>query len=368
MPFITREIDMRTIIDGMAYDTDTAEFIAQGDHDHPASGASWSLYRTPNGAFFEVYVGHDGVVEEINPFTNKQARRFLEKTANHLVEKYFGPMPEAYPPAPLRFSRRTVIAAIELLERLTHAQLTRFALKLGPEFLRRVGLPPQSVANRLNNLISIVDAAPEQHLDNGELLRDALVDAAVGLIPHEREYDWQEPPSLRPSEAAFLRALEVDGFTVSGGELRRTLPVDVGLPTAQSEIDRLIEKHGFTTAKGHLKQALDAHARGNWAAANSQIRTFMDALLDEIAVNLDPTASSLSSGQPRRTKLASIGFLSRELNEWDDNGLGFVNGLMKRLHPQGSHPGLSDDDDSTFRLHVVLLTAQLLLARFDTWR
>jgi hypothetical protein len=58
---------------------------------------------------------------------------------------------------------------------------------------------------------------------------------------------------------------------------------------------------------------------------------------------------------------------SRELNEWDDNGLGFINGLMKRLHPKGSHPGLPDEEDSTFRLHIVLLTARLLLTRFDTW-
>jgi hypothetical protein len=44
-----------------------------------------------------------------------------------------------------------------------------------------------------------------------------------------------------------------------------------------------------------------------------------------------------------------------------------MNGLANRLHPKGSHPGLSDNEDSTFRLHVVLLTARLLLTRFDTW-
>jgi len=127
-----------------------------------------------------------------------------------------------------------------------------------------VGSPPLSIANRLNNLIGMVDHSPEQVLDTGELLRDVLVETAVSLLPREPEYDWQEPPSLRPNEAAFLRALELDGFTVSGGELRRALPVDVELPGAQSEIDRLIEKHGLSTAKGHLKQALDAHARANW--------------------------------------------------------------------------------------------------------
>jgi hypothetical protein len=186
--------------------------------------------------------------------------------------------------------------------------------------------------------------------------------------PRER-FSWEceddtEPEPVTP-DAAFRRALEVDGFVVSGSTLHRALPVDVGL--AQSEVDRLLEKHSFATARGHLREALDAHGRGGWAAANSQIRTFLDALLDEVTLRLDPTAAALGSGNPRRTKLAVQGFLSRELNEWDDNGLGFINGLMKRLHPKGSHPELSDEEDSTFRLHVVLLTARLLLTRFDTW-
>jgi hypothetical protein len=265
------------------------------------------------------------------------------------------------------FSRRTIIAAIEMLEVFTHAELTRFLLKLGPEFQHRVGAG--SIAQRLNGLISTVDQwPPDQPLETGELLPDILVEWGVArLPPAEPGYPDEEPPTLRPNEAAFVRALELDGFTVSAGVLRRLLPVELGLPTVQSEIERLLEKHRLTTPRGHLTEALDAHARGSWAAANSQIRTFLDALLDEIAAKLDPTAASMSSRQARRTKLAALGFLSRDLNEWDDKGLGFVNGLAKRLHPMGSHPGLSNDDDSTFRLHVVLLTARLLLARFDTW-
>jgi hypothetical protein len=69
--------------------------------------------------------------------------------------------------------------------------------------------------------------------------------------------------------------------------------------------------------------------------------------------------------RPRRSKLASLGFLSQSLNEWDNNGLGFIKGLVKRLRPHGSHPGLSDQEDSAFRLHTVLVTARLLLVRFD---
>jgi hypothetical protein len=134
---------------------------------------------------------------------------------------------------------------------------------------------------------------------------------------------------------------------------------------AENETTRLLQKHGFETAKGHLDQALDAHGRGDWAAANSQIRTYFDALLDNIAEKLDASAASLGSGQPRRARLGALGFLARHLHEWDDDGRGFINGLVRRLHPDGAHPGLSDEEDSTFRLHVVLITGRLLLTRFD---
>lgn len=271
-----------------------------------------------------------------------------------------------------RFSRHTIISAAEMMEGKfdTHASLTRQLLKLDPRLAARCDA--RTLKDRFNQLIKFFDEDPNRRLDNGELLWDKFVETAVSWLrpPPETDDAWwmgDAKAQAETPEAIFRRALELDGFIVSGKTLHRTLPVDVGLPAAQSEVDRLLEKHELTTSKGHLKQALAAHGRGDWAAANSQIRTFLDALLDEIAVKIDPAAASLGSGQPRRTRLASKGFLSRDLNEWDDNGLGFINGLMKRLHPQGSHPGLSDDDDSTFRLHVVLLTARLMLIRFDTW-
>lgn len=271
----------------------------------------------------------------------------------------------------LRFSRRTVIAAAEMMEAElgTHASLTRQLLKLDPRLAARCDAG--SLADRFNHLIKFFDEDPSYRLDDGELLWDKFVEAAVSFLRPPAEIDdWlmgegDAKAEAQTPEAAFRRALELDGFIVSGKTLHRALPVDMGLPTAQSEVDRLLEKHGLVTAKGHLRQALDAHGRGDWAAANAQIRTFFDALLDEIAVKIDSTALGLGSGQPRRTLLASKGFLSRDLNEWDDKGLGFINGLAKRLHPKGAHPGLSDDDDSTFRLHVVLLTTRSLLTRFD---
>ena len=142
---------MRRIIDGKAHDTETATEVASGSNDHELSDASWSLYRTAAGAWFEVAAGHDGVVEEFQPLTDGAARRWLERHANKLVEKYFGQAPEASSAdhKGLRFSRRTLVAAIGVLECLTHASLSRFLYDLGPDFSELAGDESISLSKRL---------------------------------------------------------------------------------------------------------------------------------------------------------------------------------------------------------------------------
>jgi hypothetical protein len=167
----------------------------------------------------------------------------------------------------------------------------------------------------------------------------------------------------------LLRSIERDGFTIGeDGVLRRMLPEELDLPTADDEVHLLLDTYRLVTPKGHLDQGIRAHSDGDWAAANSQFRTFLESLFDEIALLVDPThAPPTSTGETRRQLLANLPtpFISRQLNEWSNDGKNFINGTFKRLHPQGSHPGLSDEEDSTFRLHLVLLTARLFLRRLD---
>ena len=58
------------------------------------SMAWWALYQTRHGAFFKVLVDHDGETTTWTPLSDAEAQTLLEERANHLVEKYFGPMPE----------------------------------------------------------------------------------------------------------------------------------------------------------------------------------------------------------------------------------------------------------------------------------
>ena len=260
-----------------------------------------------------------------------------------------------------QFSRRTIVAAIDVLNfKLKQAETSRFLLKAGREIHDAVSVEGIAVRKRMNDLIKFVDDHPGYVTDDGSL-ETVIIRKAVTLLPSDHEDIWW------PEEDKFRRVLQQDGFDVANGCLISALPKDIKLPSVKSELMLLLERLEFSEAKGHLEQALDNHARGYWASANSQLRTFFEALLDKMAEDLDSSVHAVGSGQPSREKLAKLNFLSIQLNEWDDRGKGFINGLIKRLHPAGAHPGLSDEDDSTFRLHIVLITARLLLRRYDRW-
>ena len=160
-----------------------------------------------------------------------------------------------------------------------------------------------------------------------------------------------------------------DGYTLSDdGSLLRDLPLIADLPEANDELFSLLDEINLPVAKGHLDQAINNHAAGNWAAANSQLRTFLENIFNELSIRLDTTKGtdpSLSS-ENRRSRLAAITppFLLEFLGEWSDDGKNFVNGVFKRLHPAGSHPGLSDEEDCTFRLHMNLIIGRHYLRRF----
>jgi hypothetical protein len=220
---------------------------------------------------------------------------------------------------------------------------------------------------RLNELMTIYDKDPDQRLDDGELLSEAIVAKAAAFIPPTPDFEWSAPPEEGPQIIALRAALARDGFTVVNGAIRSTLPIELGIAAAEDETTRMLKSGPFPVSRGHLEQALDAHDRGDLAAANSQTRAFYESLLDEIAIAIDPSLAGSGKGEARRARLAAENFLRADLNEWSNDGKNFVNGLLKRLHPHGSHPGLSDEADCTFRLRVVLLTAQYFLDRYEAW-
>lgn len=262
------------------------------------------------------------------------------------------------------FSRPTVVAATELLEQHTQARFNQMVVRLALE--DEVSQDTTvSVGKKIAVLSRVVVARADQVLqtvDGPVTLAEALVREAAQLA---------QPVSTDALHTDFLRGLARDGFVLvpaassaQRASIRAVLPSEIQLPATDDEVHHLLKQFGFATPLGHLDQAIDAHTRGDWAACNGQLRAFMEGLFDDISRHIDsPQAARLPTAENRRGMLGTIGFLDASSNEWSGDGKNYVNGLFKMLHTQGAHPGLSDQDHSTFRLHVVLVTAGMYLRR-----
>lgn len=165
----------------------------------------------------------------------------------------------------------------------------------------------------------------------------------------------------------LANCLKRDGYTIEGRIVKKLLPQEIEEAKIESELISTLEKFGFTQTSGHLDQAISNHTQGNWAGANSQFRTFIESILTEINNFILPGNPATTAAHAIKTLAETVNppFLSKALNEYPVNkdSDSFVYGLWTRLHPDGSHPGLSDEDDSSFRYHISIVFANYLLRR-----
>ncbi|MCM8614367.1 hypothetical protein [Pseudomonas aeruginosa] len=268
----------------------------------------------------------------------------------------------------LHFTRRTLLAASDFIEKAgTNAgfdlMVQRLELDQWVPSGAELSVPKKRV---IFNKELLARANVSIFAREGEMTRgEALVREAVRLMGSTSRHEEQKD---------FERCLARDGYVVSWEEgecgagappwLRRSLPQNVDLPESDDQVHQALKDYGFGRTLGHLDQAIDAHTRGDWAAANAQIRTFLESLFFDMASRI---ASSHLPENPSLNNclqaLEKCGFLSENRAEWTQDGKGMLNGLMKMLHSEGSHKGLSDEDHSTFRLHIALVTARTILTR-----
>lgn len=281
------------------------------------------------------------------------------------------------------FNRMTIVAATEvMLGYHSHADLEPVLL----QWNLAGRCDASSKSGRAAALARIaIEENPKVHTVNGMApLSEAIVDMAINAPPILRESpDWRK----------LVAGLKLDGFEISGLVeaivrtrpswmdieepkepepivLRRMLPDDLpglDMREAENEVDHLLDKHSFDVPKGHLKRALSAFQRGDWSSSNAELRNIHEGLLNDIAHRLGYVGRI--DALACRNYLGGLNppVLLSEYNEWDSNTQKpqYVQGLMSRMHPHGSHPGLSEEEDATFRMQIGLITMRLFLRRYD---
>lgn len=274
------------------------------------------------------------------------------------------------------FNRMTIVAAAEVISFYkSHADIEVLEVQWGINGR----YSSNSKSARVAGLSAIaIDVNPEVMTPNGMMkLSQAIVEVATLAPPaHRANETWDK----------FLAGLRFDGFDLVEVEtqkksahpwetqqiekrLRLTRMLPKGIPEAdfreaENEINLLLNEFDFTTARGHLAQAISAFQRGEWSSANGELRNFFENHLNEIALALGYEGKDCSKS--KRDFLGAKGFFISDYNEWNSNSNKhqFFQGLMSRMHPHGGHEGLSEEEDATFRLQIILVTARLILRRY----
>lgn len=263
------------------------------------------------------------------------------------------------------FSRNTIMNAIEALEFSTHAEIEKFLLRFEIEEADS----PGGLQLRTLGIMKYLIKNPDRKTSSGTNLVFEIIELALEEYSAP-VYSYYYSTSKQKRYIKLVNSLKHDGFSVEDDKLKPLLPETLNLPEQENLLEELLNKFGFSVVKGHYEQAISAFARGDWAAANAQIRTFLESLLNSIAETLvgeriNPGTNSYQKWE----QLARISppFWVPNLNEWEvgDKG-GFIQGLWKRLHPEGSHPGLSDEEDCTFRLYLVIIVSAHLIKRLNS--
>lgn len=245
------------------------------------------------------------------------------------------------------FSRRTILKLVEALNFNTHDEVERFALEFELEAIVSGEWINQKKTSISRHLIA---HGNEKSSSGAPLVVDVV------------EYLLREASS-NSDFSALRNCLASDGYELTDRSVRQSLPQAIPLTESENKLLAILKARGLRVAIGHYEQALAAHGRGDWAATNAQLRSFVEEFFNQSHVLLN--AGTGQSTQQRKQDLASSGFFISQYNEFFGNGTGFVEGFWKRLHPHGSHPGLSESADSTFRLHMVLLVLHHYAERLD---
>lgn len=197
-------------------------------------------------------------------------------------------------------SRKTILTLVDALHFQTHDQVERFCVEFEIEHIV-ANLP--YISKKETAISKYIIANEEAKGPMGSIL---VVEVIEYLLKNSNRY------GERFSE--FEHHLNKDGYLLTENSVRASLPTQIPLVENEDRLVEILKKRGFDTALGHYEQAVAAHGRGEWAAANAQLRSFVEEFFNKIHALIN--AGSATQTQAKKAELANIGFFSKEYNEF----------------------------------------------------
>ena len=229
------------------------------------------------------------------------------------------------------------------------------------------------------NIINYLIQNPTIKNNHGESIVEKLVNRMIKRMlnfetPFYNGFDSEK--QVFEDLPDFYKYLRFDGYDIDFEEQCLIMGGIEQLEISQKEdqIISFLNLYNFHTTKVHFLQAKGSYMGDNFAALNSQLRTFVESLLQEMACFIkccEPNNENIASfkdldAQQAMHVLAKCTYpiLDICLNEWDERSTGYFNAFWKRLHPEGSHPGLPDIEEVLYRFQLVILNCLLIIKRF----
>ncbi len=284
----------------------------------------------------------------------------------YVLPQIYRPFFQALNMQSIRFTRRTIVAASEvILANMDAVGLELLMLRIGLED-RVLFLPDTSMGGMIATLTKLVidNQELEVPIDNPEsCLSEAWVREALNLVGS----DLQGTDVIK---SRLLRSVELDGFSfdfaladVRIGDVVHT-PKSLKFTSLVDEVNKTLQKFTLSDSLRNLSSAISSSVNGDWEASDKATHAFLEKFFEEISERMcGPLAASAETASNRRALLAQKSFLSLTHNEWSPDGKGFVDALLAMLAADSRFPQVSEMDRSIFKLQVAVITSRLFLRR-----
>lgn len=233
------------------------------------------------------------------------------------------------------FSRKTLARLADAVaEQNSHASLSALFFEYDVD---QRDVPDGNLKKRsLAFIRALAELSPEARS------RKEIVEVAEKL----GSYRWER-------DIALVAAMRLDGFEFCDGRLIPTTPDSIPLYSEISVLELALTGQ-LSVAGTHYRQAVNNFTDGHFEASNGQVRSFVEAFLPQLSLQLTGKTSTNVGAALQHLKHAEI------LDEHENNMLkAFWNGIQDN----GPHAGLTSGSEALFRLHSGTAVARYLLAK-----